>query len=216
MKHGGPASLSLLCLLACLTVAGPVLAMPRPMETPAFKPLSYADRLQARSLDDIVMVVVHATELPDLATAREYGERIHYPQSGTGNSGHFYIDRDGTVEQWVPLVRIAHHVAGHNANSVGIELVNLGRYPNWLDSRHQHWQEESTGNQVEALIGLLRSLRSELPKLRCIAGHDELDRREVEASDDPGLRVRRKLDPGPDFPWSRVVDGSGLARFPNC
>ncbi len=180
------------------------------------RPLPYAEQLQSRSLDQIGLVVIHATELPDLALAREYGERIHYPKSGTGNSGHYYIDRDGAIEQWVPLDRVAHHVAGHNANSIGIELVNLGRYPNWLDSRHQHWQEKVTDNQVKALIGLLRTLRAELPGLRCVAGHDELDRREVAASNDPGLSVRRKLDPGPDFPWARVVEGSGLGRLGDC
>ncbi len=180
------------------------------------RPLSYAEKLQQRSLGEIELVVIHATELPDLALAREYGERVHYPQSGTGNSGHFYIDRDGAIEQWVPLDRVAHHVAGHNARSIGIELVNLGRYPNWLDSRYQVWQEEVTEDQIEALVGLLRALRAELPGLRCVAGHDELDRREVEASDDPGLSVRRKLDPGPEFPWARVVEGSGLGRLGDC
>ena len=71
-------------------------------------------------------MVIHATELPDMETAREYGERIHHDESRTGNSGHFYIDRDGRIEQWVPLDRVAHHVRGHNRDSVGIELVNGG------------------------------------------------------------------------------------------
>ncbi|TVQ41119.1 MAG: N-acetylmuramoyl-L-alanine amidase [Wenzhouxiangella sp.] len=178
------------------------------------RPLPYADCLQQRSPADIELVVIHATELPDLAMAREYGERIHYPGSGTGNSGHFYIDRDGSIEQWVPVDRVAHHVAGHNANSVGIELVNLGRYPHWLDSKHQRWQEQTTEAQIDALLMLLASLASDLPGLRWIAGHDQLDRREVSASDDASRLVFRKLDPGPEFPWTRVVAGSGLDRLP--
>lgn len=177
------------------------------------QPLSYNQRLERRSLESIELVVVHATELPDLAMAREYGERVHYTESGTGNSGHFYIDRDGSIEQWVDLDRVAHHVANQNTNSIGIELVNLGRYPNWLDSRHQDWQESSSEAQIESLIALLLALKSELPALRWIAGHDELDQRLVAASDDPGLEVRRKLDPGPDFPWARVETTSGLARW---
>jgi N-acetylmuramoyl-L-alanine amidase len=175
-----------------------------------FQPLSYEQRLEPRSLEAIEGVVIHATELPDLATAREYGERIHYPASNTGNSGHFYIDRDGAIEQWVSLDRVAHHVAGHNAGTIGIELVNLGRYPNWLASDHQHWQEDITEAQIEALIGLLNKLKGELPNLHWIAGHDQLDTREVEASDDPARTVRRKLDPGPGFPWNRVLEASGL------
>jgi N-acetylmuramoyl-L-alanine amidase len=177
-----------------------------------FKPLSYNDQLEARALDDIELVVVHATELPDLATAREYGERIHYDESGTGNSGHFYIDRDGTIEQWVALDRVAHHVAGHNRGSVGIELVSLGRYPHWLDSRHQHWQEAINPAQIRSLIRLLQHLQSRLANLRAIAGHDQLDPRRVEASDDPRLEVRRKIDPGPDFPWAEILESIDLER----
>ena len=175
--------------------------------------LAYQPRLAPRAVSEIDLVVIHATELPDLAMAREYAEQIHYAGSQTGNSGHFYIDRDGRIEQWVALDRVAHHVAGHNQRSVGIELVNLGRYPHWLDSRHQQWQESITAAQLEALRELLAALVSELPQLRYIAGHDALDPREVPASDDPALSVRRKLYPGPDFPWSRVIEGSALSPF---
>ena len=176
-------------------------------------PLAYQERLAERALADIDLVVVHATELPDLATAREYGERILHLGSQTGNSGHFYIERDGRVEQWVALNRVAHHTVGYNSRSIGIELVNLGRYPNWLDSRHQAWQEDITPEQLEALLGLLALLRAELPALRFIAGHDALDPRWVPASDNEQLKVRRKLDPGPDFPWGVVIEASGLERL---
>src|SRR5688572_21655062 len=47
-------------------------------------PLPYESRLQARPRTQIDLVVIHCTELPDLATAREYGERTHYAESGTG------------------------------------------------------------------------------------------------------------------------------------
>jgi N-acetylmuramoyl-L-alanine amidase len=176
------------------------------------RPLSYVDRLEARAPEAIRRVVIHATELPDLATAREYGERIHHAGSRTGNSGHFYIDRDGSVERWVPLERIAHHVAGHNADSIGIELVNRGRWPDWYHTERQHWPEDYTDAQIDALIGLLVALDERLPALAVIAGHDELDRRRVPASDDPGATVARKLDPGPRFPWRRVLDAVGLSR----
>lgn len=178
-----------------------------------YRPLPYNDRLDPRSTDDITLVVLHATELPDLATARTYGERIHYPNSGTGNSGHFYIDRDGSIEQWVSMDRVAHHVKGHNLNSIGIELVSLGRYPNWYDSQHQDWQEPITEAQLQALVQLVQKLQKDLSALTTIAGHDQLDQRRVEASDDPSLTVSRKLDPGPDFPWQRMLSELGLERF---
>lgn len=172
--------------------------------------LPYIQGLEARSLAEINAVIIHATELPDLAMAREYAEVIHYPASQTGNSGHFYITEDGEVECWVTPDRVAHHVRGYNRPSLGIELVHPGRYPNWLASDHQAWTQPYPAAQIDALIQLLNQLTVRLPKLYHIAGHDELDREWVEASDDPSQKVRRKLDPGPVFPWDRVMTATGL------
>lgn len=187
--------------------------MPLPAPAIHVEPLPYAPRLAARPREAVDLAVIHCTELPDLATAREYGERVLYPDSGTGNSGHFYVDRDGTLHQWVPLEYVAHHTRGYNARAVGIELVNRGRFPHWHDSRHQAMNEPYTDAQLEALLALLRWLHAELPALRHIAGHEELDRDEVEASDDPSRKVRRKRDPGPLFPWARVLDAVDLERL---
>ena len=176
-------------------------------------PLPYESRLQVRAPGDIDLVVIHCTELPDLATARQYGERVLYPDSGTGNSGHYYIDRDGSIHRYVAHDRVAHHTRGHNARSIGIELVNTGRWPHWLDSRQQAMDEAYTEAQIEALAELLRQLQADLPSLRFIAGHEDLDTTEVEASDDPSAKVRRKRDPGPLFPWPRVLAASGLERI---
>ena len=177
-------------------------------------PLPYEPQLDRRALEQVDLVVIHCTELPDLATAREYGERVLYPLSNTGNSGHFYIDRDGAVERWVGVDCVAHHTRGYNPRSVGIELVNTGRFPDWLDSRHQAMDEPYTAAQVASLVALLRRLRRELPALRWIAGHEDLDTDEVEASDDHRRTVRRKRDPGPLFPWHEVLAAVDLARLP--
>lgn len=174
--------------------------------------VSYARRLDQRTLADIDSVVIHCTELPDLATAREYAEEIHYTDSQTGNCGHFYIDRDGSIEQWLPLESVAHHVRGFNRTSLGIELVNLGRYPNWWHSNHQQMTEPYPEKQIQALIDLLRDLASNLPSLTRIAGHEDLDREMRIASDNVQLQVRRKLDPGPCFPWQQVLQSAPLER----
>ena len=185
--------------------------MPRPALRIA--PLPYADALAARPSGEIDLVVIHCTELPDLAMARDYGERVLYPASGTGNSGHYYIDRDGGIVEYVDPARIAHHTRGYNPRSIGIELVNIGRYPHWLDSRHQAMDEAYTEDQIEALVALLRDLHARIPSLALIAGHEDLDLDEVEASDDPELKVRRKRDPGPRFPWQRVLAAVPLERI---
>ncbi|KRA72953.1 N-acetylmuramoyl-L-alanine amidase [Lysobacter sp. Root667] len=185
-----------------------------PLPTLRVEPLPYEALLEARGVETVDLVVIHCTELPDLATAREYGERVLYPASGTGNSGHYYLDRDGSVHRYVEPLRSAHHTRGYNLRSVGIELVNTGRYPNWLDSRHQAMDEAYTPAQIDALIALLADLRAQLPALRWIAGHEDLDTSRVEASDDPAVLVQRKRDPGPQFPWARVLDACGLERLP--
>lgn len=178
------------------------------------RPLSYVDRLDARDPAEITTVVIHATELPDLATARVYGERICHAESGTGNSGHFYIDTDGTVEEWVPAERIAHHVRDHNAYTLGIELVHAGRWPEWFHSHQQDWSARYPQAQIAALVELLKSLPERLPSLCRITGHDRLDTARVPASDDPQKTVRRKLDPGPTFPWARVLESVKLKFDP--
>ena len=176
-------------------------------------PLSYEAKLEARPLSQVDLAVLHCTELPDLAAAREYGERVLYADSGTGNSGHYYVDRDGRCHRYVAPDRIAHHVRGYNPRSIGIELVNRGRHPHWLDSRHQAMEEPYPDAQVDALIELLQSLQAELPALRFIAGHEDLDTAMVPASDDPAILVPRKRDPGPLFPWQRLLEAVDLQRM---
>ena len=176
------------------------------------QPLPYVSLLPERPASAVEMVVIHCTELPDLATAREYGERVLY-ESGAGASGHYYIDRDGSIYRYVSGTRVANHVRGHNPNSIGIELVNLGRYPDWWDSRQQTMTEPYTAEQIAALRALLALLRQDFPNLHLIAGHEDLDTARMPASDDPARDVPRKLDPGPMFPWDGVLEGSGLRRI---
>lgn len=180
------------------------------------RPLFYAERLHPRRPETIDLVVIHCTELPDLETARRYGERIHHPHSQTGNCGHYYLDRDGEIQEWVPPLRIAHHVRGFNERSIGVELVNRGRYPDWFDSRHQQMTEAYPQQQIKALAALLRHLTRGLPALRWICGHEQLDTQWVAASDRKSLRVRRKRDPGPLFPWPMLLSASPLTPFPGC
>ena len=98
--------------------------MPAP---PIPHPLPYVELLAERAPETIDTVVLHCTELPDLATAREYGERVLY-DSGTGNSGHYYIDRDGSTFEYVPVARVAHHTrADHRVHCTRqVRAVLLG------------------------------------------------------------------------------------------
>src|SRR3546814_7627487 len=121
---------------------------PRP-RAPEVSPLADEDRLDARPLSQVDLLVIHCTERPDLAIAREYGERVLHIGSGTGNSCHYYVDRNGDCHRFVAPDRVAHHVRGYNPRSIGIELVNAGRWPHWLDSRHQAMEEAYPDAQID-------------------------------------------------------------------
>lgn len=178
-------------------------------------PLPYVEQLDQRELETITGVVIHCTETPDLSTARDFGEKIIYSGSQTGNSGHFYIDLDGSIEQYAPLNRIAHHVADHNLSTIGIELVNQGRWPDWLHSQSQQPNMPYPPEQILALTNLLQHLQEALPQLEWIAGHQDMDTRQIEASDNASIMILRKIDPGPMFPWEHVIEGTQLERKTN-
>ena len=61
--------------------------------------LPYVQLLNARDLSNIDLVVIHCTELPDLATARQYGERVL--SGGVGCAAY----RQG-LPGWVNIVRL--------------------------------------------------------------------------------------------------------------
>lgn len=173
--------------------------------------LSYWQKLGQRSTDDLNLIVIHATELSDMAEAREYGERILY-ESGTGASGHYYIDRDGSTEQYVPDNRIANHTSGWNQKSLSVELVNRGRYPNWYQSDSQVMREPYPQIQIDALITLMTKMKQNYPTITFIQGHEDLDRRKVASDNDPNIYVERKMDPGNYFPWVEVLDRINLIK----
>lgn len=174
--------------------------------------LPYWQNLNERSPDQLNMIVIHATELTDMAEAREYGERVLYAGSGTGASGHYYIARDGSIEQYVPDDRTANHTSGWNSRTLSVELINLGRYPNWYHTDHQVMKEPYSDAQIDALIKLVNELRRRYPNIEYAQGHDELDRRMMASENNPDVDVPRKMDPGEHFPWDRFILETGLKK----
>ena len=167
--------------------------------------LPYNGRLEQRDPGLLDLIVIHCTELPTLQIAREFGERIVLSETKTGLSGHYYVDRDGSIYQYVSDDRVARHVIGFNTNSIGVEIVNLGRYPNWFHSDHQQCTEAYPPEQIEALRRLLLHLKQTYPQIQKIARHSDLDTTWIPAEDDPAVQIRRKVDPGPLFPWEELV-----------
>jgi N-acetylmuramoyl-L-alanine amidase len=159
--------------------------------------------LPPRSLADITEVVLHATEIPRLDEAWDYAMRS-VDDDGVGVCGHLYIDRDGACFRFIPIDRVANHARGHNTPSIGIELINTGRYPNHFDSRHQEPDEVFPEPQVHALTLVLTALKKQCQNLAGLVRHSDIDQALVPSSDDANRKVRRRIDPGPQFPWEEV------------
>jgi N-acetylmuramoyl-L-alanine amidase-like protein len=111
----------------------------------------------------------------------------HHPFLGI----HYVVDRDGVVLASTPEERIANHALDHNDTTIGIELVHDG-----------DGQEPFGNRQIEALVGLLKSIRSRYPiPIGNINAHSDVDVRTFTCG---GTVYKTKMDPGANFPWGRV------------
>lgn len=104
---------------------------------------------------------------------------------------HYMIDRDGRVRASVPEDQLAHHVFGHSARSIAVELVNDG------DGRDPFPQA-----QIDATVELLRDIvRRRGIAREGIVRHSDLDHGVMPCAPDR----RRKVDPGDAYPHERVL-----------
>lgn len=174
-------------------------------------PLPYVNKLADRDTSTFNMVVIHATEQPNLAKSRRFAETIRY-DSGTGASGHYYIDRDGTIEQYVPDHKRAAHAVGWNEHTLSIEMVNTGRWPNATHTAYQKWSEGYPKIQIDAMVALINEFKRRYPTIKYIQGHGDVDQRLIPSFNDVNAQVHRRLDPGETFPWADVIERTGLSK----
>ncbi len=149
--------------------------------------------------DDIALVVIHNISLPPGRFGGGLVEQLftncldctaHAALQGLDGvrvSAHLFLDRQGTVTQFVPFHRRAWHAGvsshrgreGCNDYSIGIELEGADEVP----------YEES---QYKTLVALAVALMKRYPRLSLegIVGHQDI------APD-------RKSDPGAAFDWTR-------------
>jgi N-acetylmuramoyl-L-alanine amidase len=66
---------------------------------------------------------------------------------------------------------------------------------------------------MEGLIDLINHLHRTIPSLKHIAGHEDLDTSMMPASNDDKQQVRRKIDPGPLFPWQYIMNNIQLINI---
>lgn len=141
---------------------------------------------------NISMVVLHYTGMADASTAID---RLRDPESGV--SCHYLVDEGGRILRMVAEEKRAWHagrsywrgVAGVNAVSIGIELVNPG---------HAHGYCPFAEPQMQALLPLLADIvdRYDIPRAN-VVGHSD-------------VAPARKQDPGELFDWARLAK-HGLA-----
>ena len=106
---------------------------------------------------------------------------------------HYVIDKSGQVESGVPENQIANHAKGNNADSIGIELVNRG-----------DGVDRYTELQLGMLVAALRSIMKRWGVNKSgILGHTAVDDRYFKCG---GNKIKSKPDPGPAFPWDRVLE----------
>jgi N-acetylmuramoyl-L-alanine amidase len=143
----------------------------------------------------VSMVVLHYTGMTDAAAAIE---RLRDPEAGV--SCHYLVSEDGRVLRMVPEEKRAWHagrsywrgIAGVNAVSIGIELVNPG---------HEFGYRPFAEPQMAALLPLLAGIVDRYDIARSnVVGHSD-------------VAPARKQDPGELFDWARLArHGLALPR----
>lgn len=142
------------------------------------------------------MIVLHWTELPDLAAlwrafrpARLPVSRPELQRAGRVNvASHFVVDRDGAVYRLLPETAIARHAIGLNRAAIGIENVGGSTAP-------------LTECQVRANAKLVADLAARHPTIRYLIGHHEYGRFRATPlweEQDPTY-FTAKVDPGDEF-----------------
>lgn len=120
-------------------------------------------------------IIIHCADTPrswmdGRSTAEKVAEirRWHVEERGWSDIGyHYVIDVDGTVKEGRPVDRTGAHVAGHNANSIGICLIG-GKGGTADDDFFQHF----TPAQSQALIRVVGDLKRRFGDLK-LSGHNQ-------------------------------------------
>lgn len=105
------------------------------------------------------MIVVHCSDSPHRGDGAEDIHQWHLDRGWDGIGYHYVITEDGDQQPGRPLYWVGSHVAGHNANSIGICLLG---------------QHDFTKAQIATLRKLLSRLTLQYPDAQ-VLGHSDLD-----------------------------------------
>ena len=97
----------------------------------------------------------------------DWVRKIHVEQRGWRDVGyHYFIKRDGVVEQGRPITQVGAHAKGHNSRSVGI------CYAGGLDANHDP-EDHRTPEQIDSMQRLITELMEAIPTIEEVSGHNE-------------------------------------------
>lgn len=134
----------------------PGLMLPSSADARTATPNRYDDRpLDALSPEEQARVRERGWDLPELQRTVDQFV-LHYDVCGTsrecfrilhdvrGLSVHFLLDLDGTIYQTLDLKERARHATIANDRSVGVEIAQIGAYPN-MDVLSKWYRRDETG-----------------------------------------------------------------------
>lgn len=112
-------------------------------------------------------IVVHCTATPE---GRDFSvaqiDAMHRQRGFDGIGYHYLIGLNGEIRRGRPVERVGAHVAGRNANTIGISYVGgIDRTGKPKDTR--------TAGQKAALLSLIKELCERFPTITRVSGHRE-------------------------------------------
>ncbi|MFO0890270.1 MAG: peptidoglycan recognition family protein [Isosphaeraceae bacterium] len=123
----------------------------------------YGLRRKGLSPEEVERVRGGGWDLPTLQKV-VYQFVLHFDARGTsrrcfevlhdlrGLSVHFMLDLDGTIYQTLDVKESAYHATIANGRSVGIEIANVGAYPDDRPSPLGRWYERDAGGRVRIVV----------------------------------------------------------------
>lgn len=166
----------------------------------AFAPAEVAARRNGAKRTHVDMVVLHSTGGPTCdannrviwVPGGELEANMRFIEAHPVLGIHYMIGRDGALRRSVPEDEIGHHVFFYSERSIAIELVNDG------DGR-----DPFPAAQLDVLVTLLRDIARRRGIGRAgVKRHSDLDQGVLPCD----RNQRRKVDPGPAFPFEAVLD----------
>ena len=130
-------------------------------------------------MTQIHTIVVHySATYPDATVTREIVDKWHRDRGFREIGYHWFIRRDGTLEEGRPEGTLGAHVRGHNSGTIGICWA--GGLDRATGANVGVWNP--TQAQIDCMVRLIHDIQGRWPDARRVVGHNDLA-----ATECPGL-----------------------------